>query len=163
MSIERRDSYQGVDKGLIWVCVKAAGIMSSELSRRCVTFACLAMLLLLAAGCGKSSQVTHVTGTLRFKGEPVAHVIVHFAPAEGRPSWGLTNDKGEFTLGFDRQTPGAATGKNQVYLEYRQYSPKAPTTPPPEVVPLLEKYARDKSPLTVEVDKDGQNIPIDLN
>src|SRR5262245_56834534 len=93
----------------------------------------LALLAVVAAsGCG--SRLVTVTGRLTYKGQPVPSTQVTFAPDGGsRPSKGLTDDQGNFTLRYSRTEAGVSRGPCTVYLEYvvsneeelREIPPKA--------------------------------------
>ncbi len=105
--------------------------MFPKLLSRCLGPVCLAVLLLVAAGCSESARLLKVTGTVRYKGKPVPNVVVNFLPAEGRPSWGLTNDKGEFKLSIDKKTEGAVTGLPRSIWSIDSLPWTPPQPPPP--------------------------------
>ncbi len=69
------------------------------------------------AGCGSSSNVVPVSGTLTFQGKPVPNAVVHFVPEAGRPSIGETDASGKFTLTYDPETKGAELGKHRVFVK----------------------------------------------
>ena len=131
----------------------------------------LCALLLLVAGCGRGGGVFRVTGTVRYKDKPVPNLVVHFVPAEGRASWGATDDNGAFTLAHDRKTQGAVGGTHTVYFAYRPRNAKqeiafqeGKAPPPPAVQEVLEKYGSlEKSTLRYEVNHDHQVISINLD
>ena len=67
------------------------------------------------AGCGDSGpKIVPVTGTLKYKGQPVTNATLWFQPETGRPSWGQTDEQGHFTLNYDRGHEGAVPGKHKV-------------------------------------------------
>ncbi len=77
---------------------------------------------LILAGCGggdgpKPVPVFKVTGTVTFQGKPLTQAIVTFSPKESQPvAFGMTNDKGEFTLTTYKTGDGAAAGSYGVVV-----------------------------------------------
>ena len=122
-------------------------------------------ILLLTAGCGGEPAICKVTGTVKSAGQPVVGIIVNFVPAEGRPSWGLTDANGTFKLHYTRDQEGAVRGPHKVYFTYKPISPDKEGLPPPAALkPLIDKYGnKDKTSLTYEVVKDGQVIDIHID
>jgi hypothetical protein len=59
-----------------------------------------ALSLLASAGCGDpdAPEIARVTGTVTRGGKPVPNLVVNFMPAEGRPSWGITDDRGRYVV-----------------------------------------------------------------
>jgi hypothetical protein len=83
----------------------------------------LPLVLMVLAGCDKTHSLPTVpaTGTLTYKGQPVADAHVSFIPADplsGRPGTGVTDAKGRFTLqtyvGGSTFANGALTGEYNV-------------------------------------------------
>jgi hypothetical protein len=70
-----------------------------------------------ALGCG-GPRVVPVSGVAMHAGKPVPNLLIHFEPADGKSSWGITDDEGRFTLTRDRDTQGAVTGVHTVWIEY---------------------------------------------
>jgi hypothetical protein len=127
----------------------------------------LAALLVAAGGCG--GRLVKVNGKLTYRGEPVPNTLVTFSPEEEgqRPSHGLTNDNGDFTLNYSSTQLGAARGKYNVFLRYHpssaedtgQIAPKASK----ELKAVIARYGDPKkSDLHYEVTTNGQFIEIDL-
>ena len=77
----------------------------------------LSFALLLLTGCG-SGDLAQVRGRVTLDGEPVAKAIVEFVPQgeRGAPSYGLTDEKGEYQMQFTRSQSGATIGSNQVRI-----------------------------------------------
>jgi hypothetical protein len=125
----------------------------------------------LVGGCAKEATVVRVTGTVRSGGKAVPNLFLHFEPAEGRPSWGVTDAEGRYKLSYDRQREGAVRGRHTVFVEHRPRGPKEDLAlqqgtlrPPPELQAILEKYGnRETSPLRYEITRDGQVIDLDLD
>jgi hypothetical protein len=134
---------------------------------RRVWLICLAAPLL--AGCG-GARVVRVTGPVRYGGKPVAGLFLHFVPENGRPSWGVTDEQGQFKLVNDKKHQGAVLGRHKVYFEYRPRDAKedmalalGKSPLAAEMKAILAKYGSEATtPLAYEVNQDGQVIDIDL-
>lgn len=128
----------------------------------------LAVLVLLAAASGCSSKLVHVEGRLTYKGEPVPSTRVKFLPDDGgRPSHGLTDDNGNFTLKYSRTETGATRGPCIVILKYEMSAEEELHEIPPkasrELKTIIAKYGDPaKSNLHYEITKSGQFIEIQL-
>jgi hypothetical protein len=125
-------------------------------------------LLLAASGCGSSSGLVPASGKLTYHGEPVPSTQVTFQPDDGsRPSHGVTDDAGRFTLRYSRTEDGVSRGRHTVYLKY-QPSPaeqehEAPPKASKELREVIARYGdRTTSPLHYEVTKSGQFFDIEL-
>ncbi|RCS52990.1 carboxypeptidase regulatory-like domain-containing protein [Bremerella cremea] len=76
---------------------------------------CLATML----GCfgGNSDlQFGEVKGHVTLEGKPLPHATVRFQPESGRPSYGKTDESGEYTLKFKGQELGALVGQHSVAI-----------------------------------------------
>lgn len=75
-------------------------------------------LVIVLAGCGKSSNVAKVTGTVKMKGsgEPLEFIVVEFWPDNGPTSRGKTDASGNFTLRTmdEADVDGAVIGNHKV-------------------------------------------------
>lgn len=76
----------------------------------------LLVLCLLASGCGGSSDIASVSGTITLDGVPLAHASVTFQPDKGRPSHGGTDEKGFYTLTYSMEEKGAVIGTSKVRI-----------------------------------------------
>jgi hypothetical protein len=82
----------------------------------------LGILLAAVTGCGGSGPTfAEVEGVVKFKGKPLANVVVEFLPdpekgTTGPKSSGYTNDEGRFTLRADTGQSGAVVGWHRVVL-----------------------------------------------
>jgi hypothetical protein len=67
------------------------------------------------AGCNRSGLV-NATGRLTYKGQPIPSTYVVFQPEDvtKRPSHGLTDDDGRFTLTNSKSLTGVYLGPNTV-------------------------------------------------
>jgi hypothetical protein len=129
----------------------------------------LSALLLLAGGCG-GAKVCRVTGTVRHNGKPVPDLFINFVPAEGRPSWGITDETGRYKLMYDKKREGAVRGAHKVYFEFRPRDPaqevalhQGKLRPPAAVQAVLAKHGSEATALRYEVAANGQVIDIDAD
>lgn len=112
-----------------------------------------------------------MSGTLVRAGKPVPHATVIFQPEQGRPSQGITNEAGQFSLRYTKDRDGAVAGKHRVYLLFEPPAgPEAElaraagkSVAHPEQQQLAAQYGPDQSPLTVEVTEDGQEVTLKLD
>jgi hypothetical protein len=134
--------------------------------RRASVLAVLACVLV--AGCD-SSNVVRVSGTLTYKGQPVPNAIVHFVPANGRPSMGETDKDGKFTLIYDPQTKGAERGKHRVFVQHNAVADANQPGAIPGEAPKLSgewreffaKYGASSSKVEVEIDKSTSDLKLE--
>jgi hypothetical protein len=129
-----------------------------------------AALLLVGglAGCGSGAGLVPVSGTLTYKGKAVANAYVDFQPETGRPSWGLTNDQGQFTLEFDSKHKGAVAGKHKVSVRRGPVTAGATEPGMPgegamsrEMVEFFSKYSAEHSTKVVTIDKNNKDVKLD--
>jgi hypothetical protein len=128
----------------------------------------LLLPLLALAGCNRSGLV-NATGRLTYKGQPVPSTYVVFQPEDvtKRPSHGLTDDDGRFTLTNSKSLTGVYLGPNTVSLRYHQTADEEMGKTPPkaskELKAVIARYADSKtSKLHREVKKDGDFFDIVL-
>src|SRR4051812_934134 len=81
-------------------------------------------LLFIVAGCTRGPHIYDVDGLATAKGKPVPYVLLSFIPEQGRPSWGITDEEGKFTLHYDETRGGAVEGKHKVTAGFRARDPK---------------------------------------
>lgn len=135
-------------------------------------YACLT-LLSLVIGCSsgeKPIKLHRVAGSLTVAGKPAANIIIHFEPAKGRPSTGITDDKGNFEMRYEKDRAGVLPGEHKVWIEYRPTSPaeemairegKSPLSP--EVQAALQKYGSAKtSSVSQTINEDKKDLKLDL-
>jgi hypothetical protein len=134
-------------------------------ARHIRTLAALA-LFVAAGGCGGSGLVS-VSGKVTYRGQPVPSTIVTFQPDNGsRPSKGVTDDEGRFTLRYSRQEGGVSRGAHTVFLTYHTSNEEETGQAPPkaskELKAVIARYGDPKtSTLHYEI-KGGQSIDINL-
>ncbi len=143
-------------------------------------FLAVPLILVLAAGCGKSSNTpAKVTGKVTYKGAPVTAGTVAFQPKEGGAMHSASIEKdGSYTLNelpvgdmaVTVETESAHNNKDSTKGGNKQYS-KGGGSPMPEgftpgggdYVKIPKKYSDPKTtPLTHSVVKGTQTFPIDL-
>ena len=72
------------------------------------------------AGCSNNGadqpETGKVSGVVTLDGTPVAKALVSFQPPQGRPSSGMTDDKGHYVLIYNAHTLGAKVGQHKVFI-----------------------------------------------
>ena len=138
--------------------IRAAGLLTA-----------LAPLVALA-GCGtKGPEVVPVSGTVTRGGEPVANLYLDFIPDEGRPSWGITDERGRFTLDYSKDQKGARVGMHTVAVKYKPRSMaeeigQAPSRAPKDITQITSQYGiNGSSPLRIEIAKATSDLKIKLD
>jgi hypothetical protein len=131
------------------------------------------ILLAAVAGCGDSGPtIVPVTGTVTYKGHPVANAYIFFMPADGngRPSQGPTDAEGHFKLSYTNEKDGVLVGKHKVWIGRPQPTTRAQqeATMMGKKVPLardmaglLEKYGQSNSKVEVVIDKSTRELKLD--
>ena len=127
-------------------------------------------VLALAVGCGEGAPegsivegIVPVSGMATYQGKPLQDYAIYFGDGKTRPSAGMVNADGRFTLTTNKEGDGAPVGTHKVWFSY---SPPAPPTPPgqeevdapvlPPSVKLPAKYTNMKTTdVTVEVPQTG--------
>lgn len=121
--------------------------------------ACVVFSLAGCGGGGDTSNLGKVSGTVTLNGEPLEGATLEFVPEHGgRPSIGLTDDDGNYTMLFRADTPGALIGAHLVRITSQRSQSGGEGGEPlvqarPELVP--QEY-NDQSTLKVMV-KEGRN------
>lgn len=133
--------------------------------------AALLFVSLVGAGCTDGPKIVSVSGTVTRGGHPVPRMTVNFEPAAGRPSWGVSDENGRFTLEYDAGTQGAVVGTHTVWVAWRPASPKEEldaargrAKKPADLDAIQQKYgALGKSPLRVEVKEPVRDLELKLD
>jgi hypothetical protein len=131
------------------------------------------LVLLASIGCGSNAKLVPVSGTVTYKGKPVANADVTFAPEDGgRVATGHTDASGKFSLTTLALNDGASVGNHRVSVTAR--GPDRPPKPgetssgmPGEMMPgeptIPAKYfAPDTSGITQEVKRGTNHVTLDL-
>ena len=120
---------------------------------------CPLLLCFCLSGCGEM-KVAPVSGTVTLDGAPLNRASVMFLPkAGGRPSSGVTNEQGRYTLGYSPEEAGAEVGICKVQVTTRAAADDAGNPASKEKVPA--KYFKD-SPIEVKVEAKSNTIDIEL-
>lgn len=92
---------------------------------------------MILAGCSgaddskiKMPKLGKVKGIVKLGGKPLEGATVEFNPGTARPSVGVTDANGSYTLKYDESNLGAAVGEHTVRI-----TTKSPTSSPVEKVP----------------------------
>ncbi len=74
--------------------------------------------LLAIVGCGGSDvpSLADVSGTIQMDGKPLANASVTFIPENGRPSSGMTDSSGFYTMSYSEQAEGVVPGSCRVMI-----------------------------------------------
>lgn len=85
---------------------------------RIATFLLLPSMLTLIVGCGGSDlpELGQVSGVVTLNGQPVDGANVEFIPQSGRPSLGITDAQGKYTLLYLTTVEGAVVGSHTVVI-----------------------------------------------
>lgn len=136
-----------------------------ELGSQFVRMYCLAILCLSLVGCGSDMKVAPVSGTVTLDGAPLAKASVLFQPdAGGRPSFGVTDQNGKYTLAYSMHEQGAEVGSCTVKISTKMQpedsdgSDKPNNKASPERIP--SRY--EKEPVVVKVEPKPNTIDIAL-
>lgn len=81
---------------------------------------------LFLAGCSYQPddmpKIAPVSGVVTLDGQPLPEAEILFQPASGRASTGMTDENGEYTLLFNRNTYGAKVDDHDVsIITYKQF------------------------------------------
>lgn len=128
----------------------------------------LVSLSICVVGCSGSSDALDmgkVAGHVTLDGQPLANAQIIFAPKDGRPSIGKTDEDGWYVLQYTGDREGALIGKHRVRItthidDYSDEVSGHVVKGRKEVLP--EKYHR-ASILEANVVKGANNIDFDLD
>lgn len=120
-------------------------------------------LALFLAGCSANQygDMGLVSGTVTLDGKPYPNAEVTFAPQEGRPSSGLTDEQGRYELRYIRTTMGAVPGEHRVRIETTPPLRDPSYRGPAFKDPIPAQYNR-RSELTAVVEKGPNSIDFKL-
>ncbi|GAB5407400.1 MAG: carboxypeptidase-like regulatory domain-containing protein [Aureliella sp.] len=89
----------------------------------------LAQIVFLAAvGCDSGPRVVPVQGSVSKGGQPIPNASITFYPAAaGRPSYGVSDEKGAYSLEYSESKQGAIVGEHKVTVVIGGSLPGAPS------------------------------------
>lgn len=123
-----------------------------------------AVVALMTTGCSNEPRVVEVSGTATHKGQPVPNLLVTFQPVGGRPSWGITDAQGKFTLEYTAKQKGAMVGTHSVSAVYRAATPDDEISGKgltPAVKAVQTKYGDSvNTPMKVEIKQSESNLEL---
>lgn len=92
--------------------------MSIEFARQKVRVPLWTLALtLVCVGCGPAGpEIVPVKGTVLRDGQPVSNASITFYAAAGRPSYGTSDAKGNYSLEYTRDMAGAVVGNHTVMV-----------------------------------------------
>lgn len=126
--------------------------------------AAVAAVLLAAVGCDSGPKVVKISGVATHKGEPVPSLLITFMPDNGRPSWGITDKDGRYSLEYDEQQKGAVVGMHTVSAKFRPNTPEEElgmVKPHPATKAVGAKYGDEvKSPMKIDVTAANDNLDL---
>jgi hypothetical protein len=115
------------------------------------------VLVLLLLGCdGSGLELAPVSGRVAFDGKPLAGAEIVFQPDERKPpSYGFTDQRGRYELGYTRDKKGALVGWHTVRIASERSGPRDEAILQPQSMP--ERY-NVESELRREVERDKENV-----
>lgn len=120
-----------------------------------VTFTALLM------GCGGDMKVAPVSGIVTLDGKPLDRASVVFKPeAGGRPSFGVTDAEGRFSLAYSMNEDGAEVGPAIVTISTKLQAEGAAENAPRATERVPARYA--KRPLKVTVEAKSNELELGL-
>ena len=147
--------------------------MTRRTEHVCVFLGLLTVGAISIAGCGRGGpEVVRVTGTVTCQSKPVPNLFLNFKPEVGRPSWGVTDAEGKYSLNYSRDRDGAVVGKHTVWVQYKAGNPGEElqmtgargAKRPGNLPAILQKYGSEKTtPLKFDIETDGQVVDIPLD
>ncbi|QDT66509.1 transthyretin-like family protein [Calycomorphotria hydatis] len=119
----------------------------------------------MCIGCWSDSnlpELAEVTGTVLLDGEPVPNARLQFLPAEGRPSYGKTDEDGQFRLRYNLREDGAVLGNHRVEITTEDLIEDAETEKSIKVPERIPKKYNVNSELVMEVAPGYNDFTIEL-
>lgn len=139
--------------------------MTNRIDRPAAMLATLAILALLAGGCGRGGlRLAEISGVVTLDGKPLSQGRVLFVAERGPGANGSIDEQGRFTLATDGRA-GATVGKHRVAVVSVRKLPPPPGESTAAAVWLIPQHYGnpDQSGLTFDVKEDAGNIRIELS
>lgn len=104
-----------------------------------------------------------VHGRVTLDGEPLASAAVMFEPENGRPSYGVTSDKGEYSLVYRGKPWGAIVGPHKVRITTEALVSESPGAAAATIrKELLPAKYHTQTTLTADVARGDNTIDFEL-
>ena len=137
--------------------------VSCSVPRLPAIIACVGVIVLLVAGCGRENQseTIKVTGRVTLDGQPLGSGVVVFMPQKGPGAKGTIGSDGSFRMGTYAEDDGAVAGHYQVAVIALDPKALAAAKGPDAYIPSLvpERYTSPAtSGLTFEVKPGTKNV-----
>lgn len=129
-------------------------------------FAAVGGVALIAAGCdGSKPNVPFGTvhGRVMLDGAALPMAAVMFEPETGRPSYGTTNESGEYALLYRGKPWGAIVGKHRVRITTEGLLEDDPGGTPKVRKEVLPKKYHVETTLTADVARGDNTIDFELS
>ncbi|QDT66993.1 peptidase associated/transthyretin-like domain-containing protein [Calycomorphotria hydatis] len=138
------------------------------MSIQCKTVAvCLLAFSLSLTGCNSAPsdlpEIAQVSGTVTLDGEPLPYATLMFQPSSGRPSVGVTDQSGNYSLAYNSDYQGAKVGPHTIKITtFQEFDdPDNPEKPArPELLPA--KY-HTETELTAEINQGKNTVDFELS
>lgn len=118
-------------------------------------------------GCGRPGgpELVEVNGVITLDGKPAPKLVIRFIPdgEKGSPSYGVTNQSGEYTLMYSADRVGAMPGKHRVEIE--AVPPEIGENGEPvsgQIITEIPSRYSEPGALTAEVVDNGNPIDFEL-
>jgi hypothetical protein len=122
--------------------------------------------LLAISGCGSSGpKLYKIKGTVTREGKPVKFLYITFSPDDGGTkavSVGASDDQGRFEM-MIASTPGVYPGPHKIFCHDPLLDLGSKTSTEPDYLACIKEYSPEKSPLTINVDKNISNYELKLD
>jgi hypothetical protein len=107
------------------------------------------------------TQLGRVSGTVVLYGRPLPRATIEFSPAEGSPSYGITDSKGRYTLQYLPNQSGAEIGRHTVRITTYdwQTTQNGGKLEVPEQVPV---HYNSETTLEADIQAGSQSLDWDL-
>ena len=123
-----------------------------------------AVVTVISAGCGSDGPpMGTVSGTVTLDSQPLPNALVQFTPMDvnGAPSYGRTDDDGDYELQFSINREGAYLGKHRVIIRPIDDEEDEDGVPIASDVVIPARY-NSESELTTVVEAGSNTLDFDL-
>jgi hypothetical protein len=127
------------------------------MKNKLILFGFTVLLISGVIGCG-DANMGYVRGKVLIDGKPVRkNLVVIFQPQnkDGSPSYGVTDDSGNYELYFSTTKKGVQLGVCKITLEHKRNEDEPPEKP----LPFLSSFNKN-TPLVYEVKRGKQTYDV---